>query len=161
MRAAIPLDPARRASRAAIDAFLAEPVLALVGASRGGRGFGNAALRALAAQGRRVFVVHPEAGRIDGAPCHPALDALPEPAGGVVVVVPPPAALRVVEDAARAGIRRVWLQPGAESAAAVTLCRESGLSVVWGECILMFAEPAGFPHRAHRWIRGVFGRLPA
>ena len=34
------------------------------------------------------------------------------------------------------------------------------MSVIAGECILMFAEPAGFGHRAHRWVKGVFGQLP-
>ena len=165
MTSTIRLDPSTpRASRAEIEEFLSQRVLALAGASRGGRGFGNAVRRVLAAQGRRVLVVHPDAGHIDGvdgAPCWFDLAALPEPAGGVVVVVPPPAAVRVVEDAARAGIRRVWLQQGAESEAAVAFCRREAMSVVWGECILMFAEPAGFPHRAHRWVRGVFGKLPA
>jgi len=35
-----------------------------------------------------------------------------------------------------------------------------GMDVVSGECILMFARPAGF-HKAHRWVSGLLGRLPA
>jgi predicted CoA-binding protein len=31
---------------------------------------------------------------------------------------------------------------------------------VAGECILMFAKPTGV-HKAHRWVWGVLGRLPA
>jgi len=34
------------------------------------------------------------------------------------------------------------------------------MSVIAGECILMFAEPASFGHRAQRWVKGVLGRLP-
>ena len=33
-------------------------------------------------------------------------------------------------------------------------------SVVHGECLLMFAEPAGLIHRAHRWVWGAIGKLP-
>jgi len=31
--------------------------------------------------------------------------------------------------------------------------------VIHGECILMFARPAGI-HWFHRWLWGVLGRLP-
>ncbi len=40
------------------------------------------------------------------------------------------------------------------------VCSELGLNAVLGECILMFAKPAGI-HRAHRALAGMFGRLPA
>jgi hypothetical protein len=28
------------------------------------------------------------------------------------------------------------------------------------QCILMFGEPAAWPHRFHRRVRAIFGRLP-
>jgi hypothetical protein len=48
-----------------------------------------------------------------------------------------------------------------ESAEAVRACEEHGISVVHHACVLMFAEPAGWFHRAHRWVAGVTGHLPA
>jgi len=72
----------------------------------------------------------------------------------------PAQAEQVVRDAAAAGIRRVWLQQGAESATAIRFCEEHGISAVHGECILMFAEPAAFSHRAHRWVWKLLGKLP-
>jgi len=81
--------------------------------------------------------------------------------GGVVVCVPPARTEQVVRDAHRAGIRRVWMQQGAESQAAIRFCEESGIALVHGECILMFAEPAALFHRVHRWIWRLLGRLPA
>ena len=62
--------------------------------------------------------------------------------------------------AARAGIKRVWLQQGAESAEAAAAAAACGVELVAGECILMFAHPASY-HRVHRWVRGLVGRLPA
>lgn len=64
-------------------------------------------------------------------------------------------------EAAECGIRRIWMQQGAESAEAVGFCERAGIPVVHGECILMFAEPPAWIHRAHRWLRGKFGKLPA
>ncbi len=146
-------------SRTSVDAFLAEPALAIVGMSRSGRKFGNAACRELTSKGYRIYPVHPSADAIDGHPCYRRFADLPERVGAVLVIVPPGAALRVVRDAAAAGIHRVWLQQGAESPDVLDACRTLGLDVVSGECVLMFARPTGV-HKAHRWITGLLGRLP-
>jgi len=78
----------------------------------------------------------------------------------VLIDLPPAQTERVVRDAYAAGIRRVWMQQGAESDAAIAFCDEHRMSVVFGECILMFSEPAQFFHRAHRWVKGAAGQLP-
>ncbi len=145
--------------KAEIDDFLVQRTLAVVGVSRGGKKFGNAASRELRSKGYRVIPVHPEAESIAGERCYPSLKELPEPVGGLLVVVPPVQTEQVVREAAEAGIRRVWLQQGAESAAAIKYCQEHGMSVVHGECILMFAAPAGV-HKLHRWLWKLFGKLP-
>lgn len=147
-------------SRTAINAFLAQPTLALAGVSRSGKKFGNIALRELRAKGYRVHPLHPSADTIDGARCYRHFAELPEAVDAVLVVVPPVAALDVVRDAAGAGVHYVWLQQGSESADVLTLCRELGLITIAGECILMFADPKSY-HKAHRWLWSVLGKLPA
>jgi uncharacterized protein len=147
-------------SQALIDAFLSEPAIAIVGVSRSGKGFGNVAARELRRKGYRIYPVHPHGDLIGGERCYRSLADLPEPVGAMLVVVPPDKALGVVREAARAGIRRVWLQQGAEAPFVTLACGELGLDVVAGECILMFAKPTGV-HKAHRWISGLMGKLPA
>lgn len=134
-----------------IQEFLAQPVLALAGASRTGRRFGSAVLRALLRKGYRVHPLHPEAPLLEGQPCAASPADLPGDVGGLVVVVPPAQALGLVEAAARAGIRRVWLQPGADAPEVVAHARAQGLAVISGTCILMHAQPTGL-HRLHRWL---------
>jgi predicted CoA-binding protein len=148
------------ASKATIESFIAERTLAIVGVSRTGRKFGNTVLRELSAKGYTVFPVHPEATEIGGRVAYRSLAALPAKVGGVVIIVPPAQTQQVVRDAHAAGIRRVWLQQGAGSADAVRYCEANGIGVVDGECILMFASPSAWIHRAHRWVWGVLGRLP-
>ena len=143
-----------------IDEFLAQKTLAIVGVSRGGKKFGNMVLRDLTTIGYRLMPIHPEAAEVGGVKAFPSFAALPEPVGGVIVVVPPAQAAAVVQEAAAHGIRRVWLQQGAESPEAIELGRQLGLSVVAGECIMMFAAPVGFPHGMHRWLWKVLGKLP-
>ena len=147
-------------SKALIDAFLAEPALAVIGVSRSGKGFGNVAARELRRKGYRVYPVNPQADVVDGERCYRSLAALPEPVGGVLVVVPPEQGIDVVRQAAAAGIRRVWLQQGAESPRLKHVCAELGLETVAGECVLMFASPTGV-HKAHRWVWRMIGKIPA
>src|SRR5215831_6383638 len=144
----------------AIQAFLAQPALAIVGVSRTGRRFGNTALRVLKEKGYRVYPIHPGVSQLDGAACYAGFTDLPEPVGGVVIVVPPARAVDVIREAAAAGIKRVWLQQGAESADVLRACNECGIDAVSGECILMFAQPKGI-HKAHQLVRRVFGTPPA
>ena len=75
-------------SKALIDAFLAEPALAVVGVSRSGKGFGNAAARELRRKGYRVYPVNPQADLVDGERCYRSLAGLPERVGAVLIVVP-------------------------------------------------------------------------
>jgi hypothetical protein len=144
-----------------IDEFLSQKTLAIVGVSRGGKKFGNTILRDLTKLGYRLLPVHPQADEVDGVRAFPSFDALPEPVGGVIVCVPPAQAERVVKEAAARGIRRVWLQQGAGSAGAITFCQENRISVVHGECVLMYPKPGtSWIHGAHRWVWDLIGRTP-
>ncbi len=148
-------------SKAIIDDFLAQPALAIVGVSRNPRKFGNIAFRELKAKGYRVYAVNPKSDQVEGVKAYPDLQSLPEPVGGILVSVKPGEAEKVVSDALKAGIRRVWLQPGSESGPALGFCQENHMDVVSGECLLMFAKPAFFPHGIHRMINKLAGKLPA
>ena len=143
----------------AIEAFLDNPSLAVIGVSRSGNGFGNFACRVLRTKGYRVYPVNWSTPTVDGVRCYARLSDLPERVNAALIVVPPAQAVEVVSEAAAAGIRHVWLQQGAESPEALSVGAELGLNLVAGECILMFAGPTGI-HRAHRWLRQVT-HLPA
>jgi predicted CoA-binding protein len=147
-------------SKAAVDDFVSQKTLALVGMSRQSKKFGNYAFRELTQRGYRVFPIHPVAENIEGEKCYPSLSRLPETVGGVVAVVPPAQTEKVVRDAAAAGIKRVWMQQGAGSPDAIRFCQENGISEVHGECILMFASPVKSVHNFHRWIWRLVGKLP-
>jgi predicted CoA-binding protein len=147
-------------SKAMIDAFVSQPALALIGMSRTPGKFGNVAYRELKSKGYRVYPIHPSASAIDGVRCYNDFADLPETVDGALVIVPPESAIDVIRKAAKAGIRRVWLQQGAESPEVLNVGRELELDVISGECILMFARPGGF-HKAHRWLWRLLGKLPA
>ena len=147
-------------SQQTINDFLSCKTLAVVGVSGFRKGFGYAVYKDLEKEGYTVYPVNPNAKSIDNRPCFATVSTLPEEVEGIVLVVPPEVTEKVVRDAALAGIKQIWMQQGAESSKAVEFCESAGIAVVYGECIMMFAEPKVFPHSAHRWVNKMMGKLP-
>lgn len=126
------------------DRFIALGKIAVVGASRDRRKYGNVVYRRLRDKGTAVFAVNRAAATVEGDPVYPSLRDLPGPVDGVVIVVPPEETEAVVRDAAAAGIRMVWMQPGAESRRAIRFCEENGICAVHDACILVEMGKADF-----------------
>lgn len=143
--------------RPGVDEFLAEKRVAVVGVSRT-RGFGNIALRELEARGYQIFPVNAEADAVHGRPCFRRLADIPGPPPAVLAVVPPARTEELVAECARRGVKRLWMQQGAESEAAIRAAEAAGMTVVPGGCILMYAQPRGV-HRWHAGWRRLIGRL--
>ncbi len=147
-------------TKAAIEGFMSQPVLAVAGVSRDPRKFGNAAYKELRAKGFRVLAINPNVQTIEGDPCYPSLKALPEKVGGLVITTQPAVSEQLVREAAELGICHVWLQQGSESPAAVRFCQEHGIDVVAGECILMYQPNTMFVHKLHKFFKEAFGGRP-
>lgn len=144
---------------ASIQDFVNGKSIALAGASRSGKKFGNAACKELKTRGYEVFLIHPEAKEIEGEPCYPNLAALPNKVDGLLVVLPANQAVPVLRDAADMGLRNVWLQQGAESQELLALGQDLGLNLVSGKCILMYAPPVRGFHGFHRFVNKITGQL--
>ncbi|MEK7475662.1 MAG: CoA-binding protein [Candidatus Coatesbacteria bacterium] len=147
-------------SRAVIEDFMAQKTLALAGVRRRGDGFGHAIRKEMTQRGWDVRLVHHQTDEIQGLPCVRSVKEVAGQVGGLILVTHPNVTERLVREAADAGIRRIWLQPGSASKEAVRVCEERGIAVVSRECILMYAAPGTFPHGLHRWFRGLLGRMP-
>lgn len=121
-----------------IQTFLAEKSFAVVGASPDRSKYGNKVLRCYMQHGRGVTPVHPKEPAVEGLTAYTSLGAIPEKPGAVSVITPPAVTEKVVEECAKLGIKHVWMQPGAESDAAIARARELGLSVIaGGPCVLV------------------------
>lgn len=122
----------------AIESFLAERRFAVVGASPDRAKYGNKVLRCYLQNGRDAVPVHPKEASVEGVAAFPSLSAIPGGVGAVSVITPPAVTEKVVEEAAKLGVRHVWMQPGAESETAVRRARELGLNVIaGGPCVLV------------------------
>lgn len=113
-------------------------VWAVVGASQDRSKFGNRIFLDLRDAGYRVYPVNPKGGELEGAKVYATLADLPEPPEVIDLVVPPAVTEQVVREAHALGLTRVWMQPGAESDAAIAYCQEHGLQVVYDACAMVW-----------------------
>lgn len=124
--------------RQQIEQFLASPAFGVVGASSNRHKFGNKVLRCYQQHGKTVVPVNPNETEIEGIPCVRNVAELPPEVQSISVITPPAVTEQVVADAISRGIRHIWMQPGAESRAAVDLCREKGVNLIAdGSCLLV------------------------
>jgi len=117
--------------------FVGRPTWAVVGVSANPTKFGRRIYQDLRRAGYRVYAVNPHETEILGDRVYPNLAALPERPDVIDLVVPPSVSEMIVKEAAAAGIRRVWMQPGAESQRAIDFCRASGIEVVAHACAMV------------------------
>ena len=145
----------------AIQGVVNSKTLALVGVSRSTKKFGYQAYQELTGRGYTVYPINPAAGgKIGDVTVYTGLNDLPARPDAVVIMTPPQATEAVVKECSEAGLNRVWVQPGAESAAALKWAADHNMDVVNGQCILMHAQPVRGFHSWHRAVVKLFGRLP-
>lgn len=121
-----------------IQRFLSAQRFAVVGASNDHSKYGAKVFACYLQNQREVYPVNPREKEIQGHAAYASLDDLPQRVSSVSIITPPAVTERVVEDAARMGATSVWMQPGAESPAAIRKAEELGLEVIAeGPCLLV------------------------
>lgn len=123
--------------RELIEEFLAGEVFAVAGASADRTKYGNKVLRCFRQAGREVIPVNPRGGEVEGIACVPDLGSLGVEVDGLSIITPGAVTEVLVEEAARAGVSRIWVQPGAEYPGMAERCAELGLSCIWGGACLL------------------------
>ena len=145
------------------NSFLASSdPLAFYGLSRKGKGFAYEVLNAVRNHQPELSItaIHPDATELPSSNLRVVrsaanVDPLPTRA---VVVLKAKDAQRALEDAAKAGIKEVWLVMDACSKANRDLAQDKGIEVVEG-CPLLFVPKPSFPHNIHRAIAKLFGKV--
>lgn len=117
-----------------------DPLIAIVGATDDEHKYGAIIYRDLKRKGYRVVPVNRRRQTVDGDPAYPTLADLPETPDIVNIVVPPEQTVAVLREADRLGLKTVWLQPGAESAATLAYLDEAGFDYLANACIMVMAR---------------------
>lgn len=121
-----------------IQSFLASGPFAVVGASTDRSKYGNKVLRCYRQHGHEVYPINPRAPEVEGLKAYASLAALPVKVPAISVITPPAATEQVVREAAAAGVKHIWMQPGAESDEAIRAAEALGMNVIaGGPCLLV------------------------
>ena len=125
-----------------IQAFFAAGPFAVFGASPDPTKWGHRVFASYLRHGYTAYPINPRSEPVLGHAAYADLASLPEPVGAVSIITPPPVTERIVEQLVQAGVKHVWMQPGAESPTAVARAREAGMNVIsGGPCLLVVLGP--------------------
>ncbi|MCI0335876.1 MAG: CoA-binding protein [Planctomycetes bacterium] len=125
-------------SQEQIKTFLAGKRFAVVGASQDREKYGNKVLRVYMQNNIDAVPINPNADQVEGLTAYADLPSVPGDIDGVSIITPPRVTELVVQQALALGIRNIWMQPGAESNAAIELAKHAGANIIaGGPCILI------------------------
>lgn len=116
--------------------MLKKKIWAVVGANQDPEKFGNIIYRKLKTSGYEVYAVNPMYDSIEGDKCYINLSALPVIPEVIDMVVSPKRGKAVIEEAAKLGIKYIWLQPGTYDDELLKQISELGLQSVQA-CVLV------------------------
>lgn len=118
------------------EIMLKKKIWAVVGANENPQKYGNMIYKKLKAHGYTVYPVNPKREEVDGEKCYPDLSSLPQKPDVIDMVVSPQRGMPVIEEAAKLGIKYIWLQPGTYDEELLALIDRLGLQAVQA-CVLV------------------------
>ena len=119
--------------------FLAQQRFAIVGSFKNESKFAYRILIDLTRQGYEVFPVNPNLKEVEGKICYKRISDIPGSVDVVNIVTPPAVTELLIKECLQKGIRRVWLQPGAESEVAIKFCHDNDIKVIHSMCVMLEA----------------------
>jgi predicted CoA-binding protein len=125
---------------------MAQPTVAIIGASSDRRKYGNKSLRAHRHRDFRVFPVNPNESEVEGLPAYRSVADVPvERLDRVSLYVRPEIGLQLIDQIAAKGCEQLWLNPGTESTQLIAKARSLGIEPILGCSIVdLGLSPAQF-----------------
>ena len=117
--------------------FLRQKRFAVIGSFRNKEKFAYRILVDLIEKGYEVFPVNSRLREVEGRVCYKTISDIPYSVDVVNIVTPPLVTENILKECLQKGIKRAWLQPGAESQAAIKFCHDNDIKVVYGICVML------------------------
>lgn len=149
----------RSLAKEVLDDFRRQKLLAVVGATPKKEKFGHWVFHSLRRQGHVVVPVNSHYERVEGDRCYASIRDLPERPDVVFIVVKPEQTMSVLHDCVACGVKRVFLQQGAESRQAIDFCDANGITAMYSACAIQYFAPHGY-HRLHTWLGNILFMRP-
>jgi len=117
--------------------------IAIIGASNRRHKYGNMAVRAYQERGDEVFPINPAQGEIEGLPAYKSVLEVPEDIDIASFYISPDVGLQIIEEVAQKGIKKVLLNPGAQSDELLQRCEELGIDATVACSIILAGRSPG------------------
>lgn len=118
------------------EKMLEKKIWAVIGANQDPEKYGNMIYKKLRTRGYEVYPVNPVYDTVEGDKCYKDLSSLPKIPEVLDMVVSPKRGKAFIEEAARLGIKYIWLQPGTYDDELMKLINDLGLEAVQA-CVLV------------------------
>jgi len=118
------------------EEMLEKKIWAVVGANQEPEKYGNMIYRKLKKRGYEVYAVNPMYDTIEGDVCYKDITSLPVLPEVINMVVSPKRGKAYLEEAAKLGIKYIWLQPGTHDDVLTKQIEELGIQSVKA-CVLV------------------------
>jgi hypothetical protein len=122
-----------------ISDFLAQKRFVVAGSFRNESKYAYKILKMLKNKGYEVYPVHPTIKEVEGRLCYSSVKDIPCVIDVVNLVTPPTVTERILIECKEMGIKKIWLQPGAENENTIKFCRENNMEVIYQVCVMMKA----------------------
>ncbi|MFA5356300.1 MAG: CoA-binding protein [Candidatus Omnitrophota bacterium] len=117
--------------------FLKQKRFAVAGSFRSREKFAYKILISLIEKGYMVFPVNPHINEVEGRVSYKTISDIPFEVDVVDIVTPPSVTEAILKECLQKGIKRVWLQPGAESPDAIKFCQDNDIKVIHSMCVML------------------------
>ena len=117
--------------------------VAVIGASADRNKYGNKALRAFRKRGYTVVPINPNEKKVEGIQAYASVVDYPKGIDEATVYVPGDIGVGVMDELAKKGISKVWLNPGADDPAVVSRAKALGLEAIQRCSIRAIGESPG------------------
>ncbi|MBN1621030.1 MAG: CoA-binding protein [Endomicrobiales bacterium] len=119
-----------------INEFTSQKKYAVAGSFKDETKYAYQILKKLKNKGVTVYPINPTLKEVEGLKCYKSVMDLPETVDVINVVTPPAVTENIVKQCSEKGIKRVWMQPGAESQDAINFCNTNSIKVIYNTCLL-------------------------
>ena len=117
--------------------FLKQRRFAVVGSFINKEKFAYRILIDLKKKGYEVFPVNPRLGEVEGRVCYKTISDIPHSVDVANIVTPPQVTESILKECLQKGIKRAWIQPGAESQDAIKFCHDNDIKVIHSMCVML------------------------
>lgn len=147
-------------SRQDIDNFIKARSIAIAGVSRNSQSFSAQVVTHLSKQDYELMLINPAFDDSSDPHKFKQVSDLPNKVNHLLILTPSAQTYGIIQQAIEKGIKNIWIQQQSETPDALLLAKSSNLNIVYGQCIFMFTNPAGF-HKLHYHVNRIFRLLPS